>query len=168
MSASARRTTGDKSWRCSETAFDKRSVLCFKSDAASCEELTLRDDDDVESWRDLISPENLSYQSFSPVSLHRATQFLRRRDPQPSDGLLVRQQKKREIPAVDFGAAVVNLLEFGPPPDVLGRPKASRHSLLTVRRFLPFARRRLRTRRPFLVLILTRKPCVRFLRRVFG
>jgi hypothetical protein len=32
----------------------------------------------------------------------------------------------------------------------------------------PFARRRLSTKRPFLVLIRTRKPCVRFRCRVFG
>jgi len=168
MRVSARRTTTDRRGRFPEAAFDEVSVLGFKSDEAGFEELAFGDDDDVESWRDLIPPKDLSYQSFSPVSLDRATQFFRRRYPEPSDGLLVRQQKEREIPAMEFGAAVVNLLEFGPPPDVLGRPKARRHSLLTVRRLRPFARRRLRTRRPFFVLILTRKPCVRFLRRVFG
>jgi hypothetical protein len=38
----------------------------------------------------------------------------------------------------------------------------------TVRRLRPFARRRFSTSRPFLVLIRTRKPCVRFRRRRLG
>ena len=38
----------------------------------------------------------------------------------------------------------------------------------TVSRLRPFARRRLRTSRPFLVLIRTRKPCVRLRCLVFG
>ena len=38
----------------------------------------------------------------------------------------------------------------------------------TVKRFRPLARRRFRTSRPFLVLILTRNPCVRRRRRRFG
>ena len=131
-------------------------------------EVTLWDDDHVEPKSDLVPPENLSYQAFSSVSLDRATQFLCRRDPQPTQWLLVCQQKHGEVSTVDFCAAVVNLLEFGAPTNMLGTPKAGRHSLLTVRRLRPFARRRFSTRRPFFVLILTRKPCVRFLRRVFG
>src|SRR5690349_15378753 len=38
----------------------------------------------------------------------------------------------------------------------------------TVSRFRPFARRRLRTRHPFFVLMRTRKPCVRLRWRRFG
>jgi hypothetical protein len=49
-----------------------------------------------------------------------------------------------------------------------GRPRPESYSLLTVRRFRPLARRRLRTSRPFLVLMRTRNPCVRFRWRVLG
>ena len=168
MAARARRTGCDGRGRFSETAFDERSVLSFKSSEAGFEKIALGYNDDVESKCDFVPPENLSYQAFSSVSLDRATQFLCRRDPQPTHRLPVFQQKHGEISTVDFGAAVVNLLEFGAPTDMLGAPKAGRHSLLTVRRLRPFARRRFSTRRPFFVLILTRKPCVRFLRRVFG
>jgi hypothetical protein len=42
------------------------------------------------------------------------------------------------------------------------------HSDDTVRRFRPFARRRFRTRRPFLDFMRTRKPCVRRRRRLLG
>src|SRR5215831_12209955 len=168
MAARASRTGGEDRGRFSEPAFNERSVFSFKSSEAGLEEVTLWDDDHVEPKSDLVPPENLSYQAFSPVSLDRATQFLCRRDPQPTQWLLVCQQKHGEVSTVDFCAAVVNLLEFGAPTNVLGTPKAGRHSLLTVRRLRPFARRRFSTRRPFFVLILTRKPCVRFLRRVFG
>jgi len=167
MTARASRTGSDSRGRFSDPTFDERSVLSFKSGETGLEEIALGDHDDIESCCDLVPPENLSYQSFSPVSDDRAAQFLRRRNPESSHRLLIRQQKHGEISTVDLGAAVVNLLEFGPPTDVFGRPKG-RHSLLTVRRLRPLARRRFRTRRPFFVLILTRKPCVRFLRRVFG
>jgi hypothetical protein len=49
-----------------------------------------------------------------------------------------------------------------------GRPRRAGYSLLTVSRFRPFARRRLRTRRPFFELMRTRNPCARFRRRLFG
>jgi hypothetical protein len=42
------------------------------------------------------------------------------------------------------------------------------YSLLTVRRLRPLARRRLRTRRPFFVLMRTRNPCVRLRCRLLG
>ena len=168
MAAKASRTGRDGRGRFSEPAFDERSVLSFKSDEAGLQEIALGDDDDVESRRDLAPPKNLSYQAFSSVSLHRAAQFLCGRDPEPSQPLLIGKQEHGEESTVNLGAAVVNLLEFGAPTDMFSAPKAGRHSLLTVRRLRPLARRRFRTRRPFFVLILTRKPCVRFLRRVFG
>jgi hypothetical protein len=70
---------------------------------------------------------------------------------------------------VDPDASFIDPLELGTPANPFGWAKARiAYSPLTVRRFLPFARRRFNTRRPFLVLIRTRKPCVRFRRREFG
>ena len=96
------------------------------------------------------------------------------------------------------GATFVNLLKFGATADVFVWLEASHglsdraiqprgcqstparaqaqertltapaHSLLTVRRLRPFARRRLRTSRPFFVLMRTRNPCVRLRWRVLG
>ena len=168
MAASARRAVNDSRGWFSESAFDKRSVIGFKCSEAGLEQVALGYDDDVEPCRDLIAPENLSYQSFSSVSLDRAAQFLRSGHAQPAHRLLVRQEKDGEISAMDADAAVVNLLEFGPPTDFLGRPKPGRHSLLTVSFLRPLARRRFSTRRPFFELILTRKPCVFLRRRLFG
>src|SRR5438105_11427904 len=123
IAASARRDAGGSGGWLSQSAFDERSVIGFKSSEAGLEQIALGDDDDVEPRRDLVTPENLSYQAFSSVSLDRAAQFLRRCDPESARRLLVGQQEDCEEPAVDLGSAVVNLLEFGPPTDSLGRPK---------------------------------------------
>ena len=76
---------------------------------------------------------------------------------------------------MNSGAMLIDPQEISAAPDVLGRPEATHgrpgrpgYSPLTVRRFRPFARRRFRTIRPFLVLIRTRKPCARRRRRLFG
>ena len=75
------------------------------------------------------------------------------------------------------GAGTVGALELGPPADPFhGRQSLpeGRHmdpaypSSATVRRFRPFVRRRFSTMRPFLVDILTRKPCVFARRRRLG
>jgi hypothetical protein len=74
-----------------KASFDEVSVISFKGAQAGVEEFTLGDDDDVESWRDLVSTKNLSNQSFSSVYLNCAADFLGRRDPEPSHTPLVGQ-----------------------------------------------------------------------------
>jgi hypothetical protein len=69
---------------------------------------------------------------------------------------------------VESNAPLVDLLKLRTPADVFGWTESQSYSLLTVSRFRPFARRRFKTRRPFFVLMRTRKPCVRARRRVFG
>jgi len=60
-------------------------------------------------------------------------------------------------------------LKFGVATDPLGRTESRQpYSLLTVSLLRPLARRRFSTRRPFLLLIRTRKPCVRLRWRVLG
>lgn len=69
---------------------------------------------------------------------------------------------------MDPKATAVDLLEFRSATNVFGWSEIQGYSLLTVRRFRPFARRRFSTRRPFLVAIRTRNPCVRLRWRVLG
>ena len=60
-------------------------------------------------------------------------------------------------------------LDGMPGSDSCGRPPPRDYrDAVTVRRLRPFARRRFNTSRPFFVLILTRKPCVRLRWRRFG
>jgi hypothetical protein len=143
-----------------EASFDEVSVISFKDAQAGVEILALRDDDDVESWRDLVPTKNLSNQSFGSVSLDCAADFSRRRDPEPSHALVSGQDEHRAVAAVESNAPLVNLLEFRPAADVFGWTEPQSYSLLTVRRLRPFARRRFSTRRPFFVLMRTRNPCV--------
>ena len=145
------------------------SVFGFKNSQAGVEQFAFRNHDDVVARSDLVQTENLSYQSFRAIPLNRSAQLLRRGDPQPTDRALNGQQEDRAVAAVNLDAAFVDLLEVCSTADFLvgtkhsaSRPAAdvSGYSLLTVSRLRPLARRRFSTRRPFLVLIRTRKPCV--------
>ena len=63
--------------------------------------------------------EDLSYQSFSAISLHRAAKLLRRRDAQPSHRRLVGLHKQRAVSTVDPRAGLIDLLKLRVPPDPL-------------------------------------------------
>jgi hypothetical protein len=160
MSARHRRTPSRQSAALAESSFDEISVISFKDAQAGVEKFALRDDYDVEPWRDLVSTKNLSNQSFGSVSLDRAANFPGRRDPESSHAPLVGQEKNRAVAAVDANAPLVDLLELRTPADVLGWTESQSYSLLTVRRLRPLARRRFSTSRPFLVAMRTRNPCV--------
>jgi hypothetical protein len=143
-----------------EASFDEVSVISFKDAQAGVEIFALRNDDDVESLRDLVPTKYLSNQSFSFVSLHRAADFSRRRNPEPSHARVPWQDEHRAVAAMEANAPLVYLLEFSPAADMFGWTEPQSYSLLTVRRLRPFARRRFNTRRPFFVLMRTRNPCV--------
>jgi len=143
-----------------EASFDEVSVISFKDAQAGVEIFAFGNDDDVESWRDFVPTKYLSNQSFSPVSLDRAADLSRRRNPEPSHALISGKDEHRAVAAVQANAPLVDLLEFRPAADVFGWTESQSYSLLTVRRLRPFARRRFSTRRPFFVLMRTRNPCV--------
>jgi hypothetical protein len=151
-----------------DASFDEVSVISFKGAQAGVEKFALGNDDDVEPWRDLVSPKDLSNQSFSSISLNRTPDFPRRRDPEPPDAAVIGQDENRGVSAVESNAPFVNLLKLRTPPDVFCGTESQSYSLLTVRRLRPFARRRFSTRRPFFVLMRTRNPCVFARWRVLG
>src|SRR6185436_7430819 len=166
-SLSARRTPTGRS-PATETSFEQGSVIGFKGAQAGVEQVTLRDDDDVEPRGDLIATEDLSNQSFRSVSLDGPPEFPGGRDPQTSHLAGVGQDEYGAVAAMDLDAPFVHILELGATANALVRAeirqeKLRAYSLETVRRFRPLARRRFSTSRPFLVLIRTRNPCV-FLR----
>src|SRR4030095_9424834 len=105
------------------TTFDEGSVIGFKDSQAGVEQVALGNDDDIKARGDLVATENLSYQSFSTVSLHRSAELFRRRDPQSADAVLVGEDEHRGVPAVKPRAAVVNLLELRTAAYVLGGAK---------------------------------------------
>jgi hypothetical protein len=147
---------------------NERSVIGFKGVQAGVEEFALGDDHDVKPRRNLVPTKNLSNQSFRSISLDRATELLRCGDAQPAGAAVVCQQEYGAIAAVDSKTTAVDLLELRSSANALGWSELQIYSLLTLRRFRPFARRRFRTRRPFFVAIRTRNPCVRLRWRLLG
>jgi hypothetical protein len=103
-----------------EAAGDKVSVIGFKRVQAGVEQIALRDDDDVEPGSDFVTTKNLSNQSFSSISPDGVAELAGRRDAEPADAKLVREQKDRGVAAMDLDAAVVHLLELCTAADPLG------------------------------------------------
>ena len=144
------------------------------------EQLATRHDHHIEPRRRLVTPENLSNQSLSTVSLDRATDLPAGGNAQTGNGETVRQDEERQQAPGGPGPLVVHLAKVRPPLDSLpgtqsrshgGRPiefPGVIHSDDTVKRFRPLARRRFKTKRPFFVFIRTKKPCVRRRRRLLG
>ena len=153
---------------------DGLAIFGFKGSQADVEHLALRHDDHVEAWRNLVSTEDLSNQSFSSISLDSGPKLLGCRDAEPAKVSIAGEDKNREIAPAYTGTTLVNQLEISATTYVLVTPETSRrhpvrrYSSLTVRRLRPFARRRFNTRRPFLVAIRTRNPWVRLRCRLFG
>lgn len=106
-----------------ETALNGLAIISFKDGQGRVEQLALGDDDDVKSWRDVVAAENLSNQSFSSVSLNSSAELFRSCDAQTSYRALVGKDEHRREPPVDAGAAFVDFLKLGAPPDVFVRPE---------------------------------------------
>jgi hypothetical protein len=99
--------------------FEATAVIGFKNSQAGVEQFPFRYDDDVEAARDLVSTENLSYQTFSSVPLDRPAELPRGGDSQAADLERIRQHEQRRVPASDAHAVLVNVLELGAPADSL-------------------------------------------------
>ena len=152
----------------SELLFDDPAIFGFKGCQACVEEFSLGDDHDVVPRSDFVSTEDLPNQSFRSIPLDRAPELFRGRDTEAAKASIAGQDEDCEVAAVCPGTALVNELEFSAtaqpfvgPETSHGRAVGPGYSLLTVRRLRPLARRRLRTRRPFFVLIRTRNPWAR-------
>ena len=107
-------------------AFEGGSVIGFKDGQAGVKQLALGHDDDVEAPRDFVTTKNLSNQSLSPVAHDRATEFSRRRDPQPSPCVAVWQDEQGAEPAMDARAALIDVLKLWSTPNSFGEAE-SRH-----------------------------------------
>ena len=86
-----------------DPTFDEGSVIGFKDSQAGVEQVALGNDDDIKARGDLVATKNLSYQSFSTVSLHRSAELFRGRDPQPADAVLVGEDEHRGCEAARRG-----------------------------------------------------------------
>ena len=109
---------------------DGLAIFGFKGSQGGVEDFTLGHDDHVEAWRDLVSTENLSNQSFSSISLNRAAHFLGRRDSEPAISAVAGQQEDGQIAPARPKAALVDQLEVGATADMLAGPESRRHSVV--------------------------------------
>ena len=130
--------------------------------------------DDVDAFGNFVATEQLTRDPFGAIALNRFPHLSRRRHAKPCMRAAIRDQEDREQPAPQLRSLVIRSLEVGALPDpLLARETLSGDqrrdpSSATVSFFLPLARRRLSTIRPFFVAIRTRKPWAFFRRRVFG
>jgi hypothetical protein len=74
------RTASDTSSPATGTALDEGSVFALKDGQAGVEQFTPGDHHDVEPLGDLVTTENLSYQSFSSIPQDGATELSGRRN----------------------------------------------------------------------------------------
>ena len=88
------------------------AIFGFNGGQAGVEQLRLRHDDDVEAWSELVTSENLSNQSFSPISPDRVAQLARGGDPKAAHDERVGQEEHGRVSAVYPRASLVDLLEF--------------------------------------------------------
>ena len=80
-----------------------------------------RNNDDIETRRDVIAAEDLSYKSFGAISLNRAAELFCCRDAQPPGDQLVGPNKVCAVAPVDSCASFINLLKLGMPQNPLAR-----------------------------------------------
>jgi hypothetical protein len=123
MSVSAARTAADGSSRLAEAAFHDGSVIGFKDCQAGTKQLALRDNYDIVSRRQVIASENLSYQTFSTISLDGAAKFSRGGNPQTSHGQVVASKEDGAVPAVHARPKLVDLLKLWAATDPVGSSK---------------------------------------------
>src|SRR6185295_15187737 len=132
-------------------------------------------------WRALrrAHPENLTNPPFGAVSDDGPPHFAGRNDAEPIPAQVIGGRHQRKEASGNAAPAALHAIELISRPEPCRATKLHRHSaerppepecqdVETVSRFRPFARRRLSTMRPFLVLMRTRNPWVRRRRRRLG
>ena len=123
MSARIARADAGTSFPPADPSCDKGSVIVFKGCQAGVEQFAFGDDDDVKAMGDLVATENLSYQSFSPVSYNSSAELFRSCDAKASHRTLVGKDEYGCEAPVDACAPLVDFLKLGAAPDVLVRPE---------------------------------------------
>src|SRR5437868_4095751 len=87
--------------------FEDVAVFSFKDRQAGVEQFALGDYDDVKPLGDFVATKDLSYQTFSAISLHRPADFLRGGDAEPAGPGVVPEDEDRAETAMQARALVV-------------------------------------------------------------
>jgi len=178
----------------SAEAIESKGEIGLENRQGSCRQFMAGNGDDVQARTVTLAgaiglkpSENIPKPPFCGIANDRASDLTRGHDPEPVDLPRVGQAEEGEIACRKTAPALLDEGEVRARPKPNDRSKPLRHECPgwrgfrpqpagqtdryrdeTVSRFRPFARRRLRTIRPFLVCIRTRKPWVRARRRRFG
>ena len=105
------------------TALNGLAIVSFKDGQGGVEQLAPGDNNHVKPSRDLVATENLSYQSFSPVSYNSSAELFRSCDAQTSNRALIGKDEYRGEAPGNARAPLVNFLKLGAAPDTLVRPE---------------------------------------------
>jgi hypothetical protein len=150
-------------------------VIGLKAGERRIEHFTTRHKDDIQARRRFLLSEQLSGEALGPVPHNRGAELSSGGHAKPASVTAIGRHEQGHEPAGQPQAVLICPLEFRSASDAILPRKALRHAALaryrsseTVRRFLPFVRRRFSTIRPFFVDIRTRNPCVLLRRRVLG
>ena len=112
-----------------DTTFKAVAIVGFKDGQGGVKHLALGYDHHIKPRRDVVTSENLSYQSFSSVSLNGSAELFRRRDAQASDRAVVGQDEHGCVAPVNPGAALIDFLKLGAAADAFVRPKPRQRCL---------------------------------------
>ena len=101
------------------------AVVGFQGRQTRVEQPGLWNDNHVESRHILITAKNLSYQSFSSISLNGSPQLLCGGDTKAVHLVVIRKDKECAVATLDSGALLVHPLEFdaAAEPLVLSEPE---------------------------------------------
>jgi hypothetical protein len=106
----------------------------FEARIGRIEQLTTRDDDDVDATiarRGGVVSKDFSNQSFSPVSAHGIAQLSGCHDPKPCAAHFVWHHEQREKPTVPALASIEHPLELRPAPEATVRVGAAGRHCIT-------------------------------------
>ncbi len=112
-----------------DAAVEKGAELGFKAGKRCIDELSARNDDDIERGARLVLSEQLANPTLGPIPQDGPAHLSRRRDAKPGRRRVGSPEEHHHVPAADFEAGFVGLLEIGAAPDVLGRAKSQAHAL---------------------------------------
>jgi hypothetical protein len=127
------------------------TVIGFNIPPSGMDDLTARNNDDVYIFQWFNVAKQLANETFRPVPHNRVTNFLGGGDAEARRAGLVSQGEAGHQTASVPNAVVIDPCKL--------RPAAQFHrDDETVSRLRPFARRRFKTVRPFLVCMRTRNP----------
>jgi hypothetical protein len=126
---SVRRTRAIKQGSSSlrEPAIEGVAVIGFKGSQAGFEQLAPRDDDHVEAGRDLISTENLTYQSLRAIPPDGSADLFRDRNPEAANPAIGRQDEQRAVPTLYPGAVLEGPLKLGAVADPFAGTEPATH-----------------------------------------